>query len=290
MPNTHVTISTRIAGVRCDIDERISADVVKINARGLTTSFSCQGDNADGSALGTAYITFSTITPQLDAVYATAQAAGFETSLTRGSIHANPGEHHDAVRDIATVAQHRLWNEKFRQFLHDIAEDSMDVSGARYRCTWTVHSCTKTDAGAWVDTPLLAAYQTWRRTGGSMSSFCHGDLEIAQDRALVGACIRWRAQPSIPSALAHALERIGFHVWDFGVFSRYKVRGSQGEALYQAMDLAPGAITAERLIAMNRTFRLIFDDYANGTLAEPRTYLKILEREQRNLRPAGRPA
>ena len=116
-----------------------------------------------------------------------------------------------------------------------------------------------------------------------MSSFCHGDLEVVQGRALVGACIRWRAQPTIPNALAHALERIGFHVWDFGVFSRHKVRGSQGEALYRAMDLPPGSITAERLIAMNRTFRRIFDDYSNGILSEPRAYLKMLEREQRSL-------
>jgi hypothetical protein len=103
-----------IGGKPVDVDAGIAADIAAINARGLSTWVSCQGDDGTaGSPVSRGYIGFTgPPTKQLAPVFVAARAAGLD--ISEGCIYAAPSDHHDAARELATIADQRAWNAAFR--------------------------------------------------------------------------------------------------------------------------------------------------------------------------------
>ena len=198
-----------INGKEIEVDEKIADIVEKINERRISTSYSCQGSP---KFRGIAYIVFEyPSTKAVKRIRSIAWRAGFEASERSSlAVYAIPGIHQEAIREIAKPQDYIPWNEKFLLFLCDIANDTLDDSGARYRVAYPVHECAIVCKQSYVDRPLLPAYHKWKNLGGNMTVFCHGDIKF-QERKVINARVRWTLPKTpLPTELITSLVAIGF--------------------------------------------------------------------------------
>jgi hypothetical protein len=268
----HPVKRVRIHGVATDVDERIADDVVKMNERGMHTWVSCQGDNADGTRIGIAYIGIRRSSPAYDMLFAAAHTAGF--AISDDCIYAQPADHAEAFLETATPTQIRERNDRFRTFLHHAATLTIDQTGAAYRTPWAIHPSVRQAGGFCVDTALITAYNRWVAAGGTMTELCHGDQELPIGRRIVVPHARWTAPGGIvPPAIDAALLAIGFHVAHWGTYTNHYYLPEHGVRI-----VSPG-----RLIGMSRAFRQIFLDYATDRIAAPDVYRTSVARTVKKL-------
>lgn len=274
---SHKQKAIKIDGSIVKVDAVIAQDIERINARGLRTEFSCQGDNPN---VGVAYIVFTLNEKKalLDKIKQTAYRAGFEVCADfRLTIYSKPGIHSDAVREHCTKEQLLEWNAKFRTFLSDICNDSLDTTGQKYHVSFHIHDCTIIKNQDFVDDCLLPAYKKWVAIGGVITDLCGGDI-IETDGRIVRACARWSApDKTVPVNLHVALKAIGFEVRPWGIFT---FRRTEREGEYSII------VSRERMLAMNAVFRIIFEDFSRDDIKTPDHYEKSLASIQRRLRKA----
>jgi hypothetical protein len=272
----HKTTIVQIGNAEAEIDELIADDIQKINNLGMRTWVSCQGDDPNEPRVGIAYIGFAQKTINTKKACRIARAAGMEVKNNE-CVYSAPNDHHDAIHDIASIDDLRAWNARFRLFLKDLADNSLDPTGNRYRSSWFVHDCHNLPNGGCIDTALLPAYHYWARHIGEITVLCHGDQDAPIGRPILTACTRWTTTHGIPINLKNALTAIRFEVPSFGVYTTRKVKGSLAEYYI--------GVTPARLLAMNRTFKQIFDDFSANGVREPDAYVKYLAKQQAILKP-----
>jgi hypothetical protein len=258
-----------------DVDERIADDIMRINAQGMRTAFSCQGDEGPYN-IGIAYVAFvDSESPAIKHVTDIAIKAGMKASDNGNGlcVYSKPGVHGDAVREHCTEEDLLRWNAQFRLFLSDLANDTVDKTGERYHVEMAIHPCTIITKQDFVDNDLLPAYRKWTDLGGEMTDFCQGDT-VKSRTEVVMASARWTPpKDGVPKDLTEALTAIGWSVHNWGTFTSRKNRVHHGGYGIH--------VTESHLLAMNLAYQAIFADFAAGDVCEPQAYMELLANTQR---------